>query len=139
MATTGGCSCGNVTWSFEGEHIVSAICHCNRCKRNNGSLCSINLIVPAAGFKETTGKAKSYTSKGPSGNNGSSFFCENCGSPLYIKSDLGPGLVIIKAGSLDDVSLLEGKFKPSAEIFCETKLNFLPAVEGLTSFPGAMS
>ncbi|OAL47863.1 hypothetical protein IQ07DRAFT_601903 [Pyrenochaeta sp. DS3sAY3a] len=137
MATTGSCSCGNIKWAFSGEPIVSCICHCNRCKRSNGSLCSLNLIVPAPSFRLPSGTPKAFTTQGGSGADATSHFCENCGSQLYITSSAAPGLVIIKSGTIDDVGLLEEKFKPTVEIHCDSKLGFVPNLTA-TSFAGQM-
>lgn len=88
----------------------------------------MNLIVPAPAFRETSGKAKTYTSKGGSGADSTSHFCDNCGSPLYITSDAAPGIIIIKSGTIDDVTLLQGKYKPGLEIYCDSKLDFVPKI-----------
>lgn len=57
---------------------------------------------------------------------------------LYIDSEMAPGLVILKAGTLDDLSLNETKYKPTAEMFCENKYSWLLNVEGAKQFDGAM-
>ena len=47
-------------------------------------------------------------------------------------------MVIVKAGTLDNLSLNETKYKPTVEIFCENKYSWLPDIEGAKKFDGAM-
>ncbi|KAJ4176187.1 hypothetical protein NW759_017557 [Fusarium solani] len=136
--TTGGCACGALKYSFDGEPLVSALCHCNGCKRSSSSDYTSNLIVPASTFHSTLGTAKTYTSKGGSGNNRSSHFCPECGTMLYVTSEAASEIVIVKAGTLDNLSLNETKYKPTVEIFCENKYSWLPDIEGAKKFDGAM-
>lgn len=48
-------------------------------------------------------------------------------------------IVILKAGTLDDLSLLETKYKPKYEIYCRNKFSWLPDVEGAAKFDASMS
>ncbi|KIL92435.1 glutathione-dependent formaldehyde-activating protein [Fusarium avenaceum] len=136
--TTGQCACGVLKYSFSSEPVISVLCHCSGCKRASSSDYTNNLIIPVDAFQMTSGTAKIYTSKGGSGKGCSKYFCEECGTMLYIDSEITPGLVILKAGTLDDLSLNETKYKPAAEIFCENKYSWLPNVEGAEQFNGAM-
>ena len=45
MAKTGRCLCGKVTYTFEGDPIATAVCHCSHCQRQGGSAFSVNLIA----------------------------------------------------------------------------------------------
>ena len=116
---------------------IEALCHCLKCKRSNGSSFSTNLIVPASAFELRSGSPAHYTSKGQSGKDGSSHFCSDCGSPLYVTSELAAGVVIVKAGTLDDLEMAQTTFKPTTEMFCTTKHNWLPAIEGAVQLSGA--
>lgn len=74
MAQEGGCLCGNVRYSVEGEPITKALCHCSDCKKISGSTYSTNAIYPESGFKVLKGTPKEYTSTSDSGNKVTSYF-----------------------------------------------------------------
>lgn len=57
---------------------------------------------------------------------------------VWVKGEAMPGVLIVKAGTLDDLSLNETKYKPKAEIYCRNKFSWLPDVEGAAKFDGAM-
>ncbi|KAJ4152147.1 hypothetical protein NW765_017656 [Fusarium oxysporum] len=57
---------------------------------------------------------------------------------LYVTSEAASEMVIVKAGTLDNLSLNETKYKPPVEIFCENKYSWLPDIEGAKKFDGAM-
>lgn len=164
---TGGCACGNLRYSFDGEpvgvvrspsllalqqrfHIVNmgadvcfflpsqATCHCTSCRRSTSSAYSTSLLVPAPAFHLLEGTPKAFTRQGDSGQETSDCFCPNCGALVYVLSKAASGLVIVKAGSLDDLSLNETKFQPRVEIFCKNKYSWLPAIEGAQTFDGAL-
>ncbi|KAL0935480.1 DUF636 domain protein [Colletotrichum truncatum] len=135
--TTGECSCGKIKYSFQGKPLMSALCHCLKCKRSNGSSFSTNLIVPEATFKFKEGEPAQFVSKGDTGKDGTSHFCRNCGSPLIVSSAAVPGVVIVKAGTLDDWESMQTMFTPTTEMFCATKFSWLPAVEGAASLSGS--
>lgn len=61
-------------------------------------------------------------------------FCLECGTPLYVTSDGAPGVVIVKAGTLDVLSLNETNYRPTVEIFCKEKYSWLPGIEGTKRF-----
>ncbi|KAF9882292.1 duf636 domain protein [Colletotrichum karsti] len=135
--TTGSCSCDKVKYAFRGQPLASALCHCLKCKRGNGSSFSTNIIVPAVAFELIRGEPAKYTNKGESGKDGSSHFCRDCGSPLYVTSELAAGVVIVKTGTIDRWDLVETNFKPTTEMFCATKYSWLPSIEGATKLSGA--
>ena len=62
--------------------------------------------VAAAGFSIARGTPKSFIKQGDSGRPVTRFFCGDCGSPLYTLPPLHPEVVFIKAGSLDDPTLV---------------------------------
>ncbi|KAJ4248334.1 hypothetical protein NW757_008492 [Fusarium falciforme] len=134
---TGSCACGLLKYSFNSEPLVCVLCHCNGCKRSSSSVYTHNLLVPAATFT-TSGIAKTYTDKGQSGKNRSFYFCQECGTTLYITSENIPRVVVVKAGTLDDLSLNEINYRPTVEIFCKEKYSWLPNIERARKFNGAM-
>ncbi|KAL6408107.1 glutathione-dependent formaldehyde-activating protein [Ilyonectria robusta] len=134
----GQCSCGSIRYSFTGEPLNVSLCYCNGCRRSSSSAFTTNILVLESNFVSTAGTPKAFKRKGGSGNEGSEHFCPDCGAQLYVTSNAAPGIVIIKAGTLDDWRLNDTKFKPTVEIFCQYKYNWLPDIGGTTKFEGAM-
>ncbi|RSL42854.1 hypothetical protein CEP54_015324 [Fusarium duplospermum] len=117
VSTNGGCSCGNLKYSFDGEPVAIATCHCTACRRSTSSAFSTSLLVPASAFHPLAGTPSTYTRQGDSGSDVTDHFCPVCGALIYAISKSAPGLVFLKAGSLDDLSLNDTKFRPRVEIY----------------------
>lgn len=129
MAMEGGCLCGQVRYAIEGEPQMQLVCHCKNCQRQAGSLASVIIGVPEAALSYE-GEVKTYADKGDSGSAVDRQFCGNCGSPLFSIVASAPGMIFIKAGTLDDTSAL----KPAMHIFTKSKqpwveLGDIPAFE----------
>ncbi|AQV99285.1 hypothetical protein BJN34_36020 (plasmid) [Cupriavidus necator] len=100
----GGCLCGAVRYESADTAITSVVCHCSQCQKQSGSAFSINLVVPAAGFRVIASALATYHDVGDSGLAVLRHFCTRCGSPVYSELDANPGVVAVKAGTLDDPS-----------------------------------
>jgi hypothetical protein len=111
-ARQGGCLCGAVRYVLKGESQASAICHCTHCQKQSGSLFSYNLFYREADY-EQHGDTAVFDDSGDSGQPVQRHFCARCGSPVYSKVAVLPGLVLIKAGTLDDANSLPA---PDSEI-----------------------
>ena len=68
-----------------------------------------------------------YMDTGDSGQPVYRHFCGSCGSPIFAKTILAPGMIVLKAGTLDSTEDL----KPQTEICTDH------AVESLTPIAGA--
>ena len=79
---TGGCLCGDISYSFNESSIISAShCHCTDCQKSTGSGKATIIMVPEEAL-EIRGELKFYTVIGTDGSHISRGFCEKCGSPL---------------------------------------------------------
>ena len=67
---TGGCLCGAVRYSYEGEVGAAGYCHCADCRKVSGSAFGVSVRVAAAGFRVTSGSPKGFTKAGDSGTAG---------------------------------------------------------------------
>ncbi|MGH8085440.1 MAG: GFA family protein [Lysobacter sp.] len=109
---SGSCLCGSVRYTFSGEVARAGNCHCINCKKATGSGYAPTLFVPENAV-EITGEVKYYESTGTSGTSVRRGFCPNCGSQLFGKPGAFPGMLGVRAGSLDDLS----QYKPQVDIF----------------------
>jgi hypothetical protein len=127
---TGGCLCGAVRYAFEGEVGAAGYCHCADCRRVSGSAFGVSVRVAADGFRITSGTPKAFTKPGDSGRPVTRCFCGDCGSPLYTLPPLHPEVVFIKAGSLDDPSLV----KPERQAWMRSKVSWAEIKPGIESY-----
>jgi hypothetical protein len=128
----GGCLCGQVRYSFTGAPLLTAICHCRHCQRQSGSAFSVVCAVPADSFTQQ-GEIRIFNDMGDSGHAVARHFCPECGSPIASIADALPGLVLIKAGTLDDFD----QTAPVMEAYCDSRLSWLPAMADTQKFPGS--
>lgn len=117
----GGCLCGSVRYHLEGDPLLVAICHCRHCQRQSGAPFSIVAGVAEPSLS-ITGETRTFHDKGDSGSTVERVFCPACGSPLVSRIEAVPGLVFLKAGTMDDPSSLV----PSFEVYCDRRWPFLP-------------
>lgn len=100
---SGRCLCGDVSYSAGVEPLFAGNCHCRDCQRSSGSA-----YVPAILFPETAvsvvGQAKYFETISDSGSIHKRGFCSNCGSQLFAKFSTMPGVLGVKAGTLDHPS-----------------------------------
>jgi hypothetical protein len=106
LKVTGGCLCGAVRYEYEGEVGPAGYCHCADCRHISGSAFGVSVRVKAAGFRIVSGVPKGFTKTGDSGRAVTRYFCADCGCPLFTEPPLHPETVFIKAGSLDDPTLV---------------------------------
>ncbi|MGY6636631.1 MAG: GFA family protein [Erythrobacter sp.] len=109
MNQTGGCLCGKVRYTLNAEPLLCVTCHCKNCQRQAGSALSIIIGVPEDSV-DVTGEVTTYNDTGDSGATVRRQFCNTCGSPVFTRVDSPPGMMFIKAGTLDDTSGLKPAF-----------------------------
>ena len=112
---TGGCLCGAVRYEVKGEPVGQAVCHCRHCQRQSGSAFSVLLAVPAPALV-LHGPDGLYEDLGESGATVERYFCSKCGSPLYSALPASPDVVFVKAGTLDDPTIMA----PRVHVWCDS-------------------
>ncbi|KAL1310603.1 hypothetical protein AAFC00_000878 [Neodothiora populina] len=125
----GSCLCGKVTISYDADPAMKALCHCVDCRKMTGSAYSTNVVVPSETFK-VTGSPKVFTKVADSGNKAHSYFCGDCGCPLYRDSESFKGLLIVKAGCLDGEGALDAA-SPGAEMYAPERVSWQPEISGV--------
>ena len=128
----GGCLCGAVRYVLKSDPLMTAVCHCTHCQRQSGGVFSTNVGVPEAAYVQT-GETKVFTDKGDSGLAVWRHFCPECGSPIISKVEAMPGLVLVKAGTLDDMSGLT----PSVEVYTDHAAEWVSPIAGARRFAQA--
>lgn len=100
---SGQCLCGDINYTTAAEPLFTGNCHCKDCQRSSGSA-----FIPAMLFPENNvsicGEAKYFESISDNENIHRRGFCPKCGSQLFSKFSSMPGMIGIKAGTLDNPS-----------------------------------
>jgi hypothetical protein len=115
----GSCLCGQVTYEYQGEISELAICHCQQCKRAQGTAFVTNAPIDTTKMKWLSGQHqfKSYYSSP----NKKRVFCQNCGSPLFSQLDNMPQVIRLRVGTIT-----HGKIPaPNYQIYCESASKWL--------------
>ncbi len=108
----GGCLCGAVRYECSAEPVWSGNCHCRDCQRISGGGYVSTLFVPEATVT-ITGDVKYFDKNGDSGHRVARGFCPTCGSQVFGKPEIIPGVLGIRAGSLDNPEL----YHPTMDIY----------------------
>lgn len=125
----GSCLCGAVRYVIHGEPGSAVFCHCNRCRKANGSAFASNAAVDEAIFELTQGQEALKSFSTPEGVHRQ--FCGTCGSPILSKRDSMPGLIRLRLGTLDTPS---GSLRPTAHIFVGSKADWYEIQDDLPAF-----
>lgn len=114
---SGGCACGSVRLSIVGEPYRIGICHCMDCRKHHGALFHASAIFPQDAVT-IEGETRSYNGR---------FFCPNCGSPVFGKSD---DEIEVNLGSLDSPD----QFEPTYELWTIRREAWLPDFAALRQY-----
>ena len=111
----GSCLCEEVKYEYDGSINEVAVCHCNQCKRAQGTPFVTNAPVKLAKctFTNESGSLKAYFSNP----NKKRVFCGACGSPMYSQRTDMPETIRLRLGTVTEGLIPE----PNYEIFCESK------------------
>ncbi len=77
------------------------------CQKVSGSAFSVNLLVEKSDY-EQQGVTACFTDTGDSGLPSHRHFCRGCGSPVVTEATNMPGMLLVKAGTLDNPGSFPG-------------------------------
>lgn len=127
MQQSGGCRCGAVRFTVEGDAQHVTLCHCGDCRRSSGAP-----MVAWGGFDEdqfrlVQGAPKTLNTSGDAWRS----FCGDCGTGLFYRNEtVLPGMVDIQVATLDDPETMP----PSAHIQTAERLHWMVDTNGLPGF-----
>ncbi len=102
----GGCLCGAVRYRGDAEPMVMGHCQCIDCRKASGTGHGSHMMVSPDAMT-ITGTVKIYESPADSGNIVGRAFCPECGCAVYSVNSGMPGMLALRASSLDDPELFE--------------------------------
>ncbi len=126
---TGGCLCGAVRYEVEGELAPIQLCHCEQCRKAQGSAFAANIPVAAAAFRLLQGEnALREHCATPAKRR---VFCGLCGGPVFSQRDATPDTLRLRAGGLDDTRGLT----VGCHIHANSAAEWRPITDDLPRFP----
>ncbi|EGD90664.1 hypothetical protein H112_02128 [Trichophyton rubrum D6] len=124
-AIQGKCHCGAVEYTAKLGDKSHILCHCDACKRINGSDFTLNQVIPKADLEIKKGDLTKYTYKGDSGNPVHCCFCPTCSTHIYHhQTALGDDKYILRTASLEG----NKEWPASVEIYCKDRAKWQPDV-----------
>lgn len=96
---TGSCLCSGIRYQYDGEISEIALCHCQQCRKAQGSAFASNSPIESNLFTITQGAEllQNYYSSPLK----KRVFCQRCGSPLYSQRDDLAQIIRLRLGTLD--------------------------------------
>ena len=111
----GSCLCGSVQYQIDGDLGDIMVCHCQKCRKSNGTAFATNAAINSADFHfigDHSTVAEFESTPGVF-----RVFCRQCGSPLYSRRPGMPDVLRLRIGTLD--TQISGK--PGVHIFVGSK------------------
>lgn len=96
------CGCGSLTVTLPGTSDMVVACHCIDCQRRTGSPFGVGAYYPAD-MIGISGAAKEYVRPTATGGKFRSFFCPECGTSVYWKTDKHPTMIGVAVGAIGDI------------------------------------
>jgi hypothetical protein len=127
MKLTGGCQCGTVRYSVEGEPQHVALCHCSDCRKSAGAPMVSWAAFAEDQFSLDQGELTTFNSSGTALRS----FCPKCGTGIaYRNAEYLPGIVDIQSATLDDPAALPA----GAHIQVAERIGWMETVHELPVF-----
>ncbi|KUJ10705.1 uncharacterized protein LY89DRAFT_674827 [Mollisia scopiformis] len=124
------CLCGSNLISYTGTPTLKFRCHCTDERKLTGAAFALNVLWPSTTLSVVSGALKVWGKDVENGNTISNHSCGECGSLLYRTSTGYPGMMVLKAGCMDDGVEATKEFVPEVEIYTRSRAPWVPAVEG---------
>lgn len=112
---TGSCLCGAIRYAIHGKIGEIIQCHCQRCRKSNGTAYATNAPVKISEFELISGQnvLKTFQSTATT----QRCFCGECGSPIYSIKQEAPDFYRLRIGTLDNAL----QQRPTMHIFVADK------------------
>jgi len=127
----GGCRCGAVRYTLALDQLPRTYaCHCRDCQTWSGSAFSQQTPQPES-LLSVSGPIVVYELTSPSGRVSKQRICSVCYTRIYNTNSARPGLVVVRAGTLDRSDELE----VVAHIWVKRKQAWLTLPDGVPAWP----
>lgn len=128
----GGCQCGAVRYRLSAAPLAVYACHCKDCQRFSGSSHSLSMVVRADDATLRTGHMHAFDKVADSGRTVRMMGCAGCGTKIWNVPLATPEYLIVKPGTLDDISWVE----PIGAIWTDSRAPWVTLDPSAPNFPG---
>lgn len=128
MTMSGACECAAVTYAIKDGPLHVYACHCLNCQTRSGSAFAEHAMVQVDAF-ECAGSVEEFQ-RSAAGMQFTEAFCQTCHTRLYNRNSMLPGMVFLRAGTLENSQRLE----PMAHIWTSRKQAWVVLPEGIPVF-----
>ena len=104
MQVSGQCLCGAVRYRGETEPQFQGKCYCTDCRKTSAAGHAA-MMGFAADALRITGDVTEFHSRADSGADVIRAFCPTCGTGIHSRNSKMPGLIFLRASTLDDPNL----------------------------------
>jgi hypothetical protein len=130
MSLKGGCLCGAVRYEASAEPVFNGHCYCFDCQKETGCGHSTVAAVPEGAFK-IKGATTTFSKTGASGQSIDRIFCPTCGTTVFSRPQAMAGMLMVRAGTLDDPS----QIVPGMSIYASRAQPWDQPAAAIPSFP----
>ncbi len=127
---SGSCLCGAVRFEVHGPLPPIQLCHCTDCRKAQGSAFGANVPVATSDLIWVQGKDHLRAYESSPGKE--RVFCPTCGSPIFSRRPDTPGVVRLRAGTLNAPTGLELGF----HFHTADKADWWEIADDLVQYPG---
>ena len=125
----GSCYCGNIKYEIHGRLLMFAHCHCPDCRKFSGSAFSSTLVVESQGFTVVSGEDNLVAYQ--SSPRKQWCFCRTCGCHVFLRAEHRPGMIFVRAGTLDD----DPQMRPQSHFWTSVKAPWHEICDSLPQHP----
>lgn len=131
MEVTGACFCGAIKYRADIDEARIGICHCRDCQIFSGSAFRLACAADPGAFEIVEGSPRHFDKRADSGGTRRMVFCGDCGTHLCSRPVGTEGYVSVRIAT----SSAFDQLAPVTEIFCDSRVGWLPSLEGARQFP----
>jgi len=124
----GSCLCGGVRYQGSAPQFAGH-CYCVDCRKTSGTAHGSHMAVAEENF-HFDGELRFFEHPADSGNDVSRAFCPVCGSAVLSRNSGMPGLVFVRASSLDTPDV----FQPMMSVYTSRAPNWANIDDSLPAF-----
>lgn len=110
MSYAGGCLCAKVRYEVLAPPISQGICYCRQCRKAGGANGSPLLVLPEAALEILRVGLSACETKSDDGSTVRRNFCSSCGSHLFAEIADAPGIVTVRAATLDNFNVFTPEY-----------------------------
>lgn len=127
----GSCLCRAVRYEVEGDLPPIQLCHCGACRKAQGGPFAANIPLETVNFRLLCGEEELSDYESSPGKH--RVFCRRCGGPLFSRLDSKPGVIRLRAGTLDAAADATLGF----HFYVDSKAPWWPITDDLPQYPDA--